>query len=98
MRESGMAEEMSKLTMNGNEIFRLHEVQQKFLFFLARVTGNVDDSCRIIVINQRTAPEHVVQHAENGFFISGNDARGENDAVVFVHGDEAVIVYGNARE
>src|SRR5882672_10966439 len=98
MRESGVAEKMPKLAVNGNEIFRLHELQQEFLFFLARVTGNVDDSRGIIVINQRAAPEHVVQHAENGFFVSWNDARGENDAVVFVHGDEAVIVHGDARE
>src|SRR6266850_7770842 len=95
MCESGVAEKMPKLAVNGNEIFRLHQLQQEFLFFLARVPGNVDDSRGIIVINQRAAPEHVIQHAENGFFISGDDARGENDAVVFVHGDEAVIVYGN---
>src|SRR5229473_3261594 len=98
MRESGVAEKMPKLAVHGNEIFRLHELQQKFLLFLARVTGNVDDSRGIIVINQRAAPEHVVQHAENGFFISGNDTRGENDAVVFVHRDEAVIVHRDARE
>src|SRR6266852_2531835 len=98
MRESGVAEKMPKLAVHGNEIFRLHELQQKFLLFLARVPGNVDNSLGIIVINQRAAPEHVVQHAENGFFVSGNDARGENDAVVFVHGDEAMIVHGDARQ
>src|SRR6266850_4544895 len=98
MRESGVAEKMSELAVHGNEIFRPHELQQKFLFFLARVPGDVDDSRGIVVINQRAAPEHVIQHAKNGFFISWNDARGENDAVVFVHGDEAMIVHGNARQ
>src|SRR6185437_14478082 len=42
--------------------------------------------------------EHVVQHAKNGFFVSGNDARGKYDAVVFVHAHEAVIVDGDARK
>src|SRR6267142_1514732 len=98
MREGGVAEKMPKLAVDGNEIFRLHQLQQEFLFFLARVTGNVDNSRGIIVINQRAPPEHMVQHAENGFFISWNDARGENDAVVFVHGDEAMIVHRDARQ
>src|SRR6266404_5556969 len=98
VRESGVAEKMPKLAVHGNKIFRPHELQQEFLLFLAGVPGNVDDSGRIIVINQRAAPEHVVQHTENGFFISGDDSRGENDAVVFIHGDEAMIVHGDARQ
>src|SRR6266446_4213475 len=98
VRESGVPEKVPKLAVHGNKIFRPHELQQEFLLFLARVPGNVDDSRGIIVINQRPAPEHVIQHAENGFFISGDDARGENDAVVFVHGDEAVIVHRDARQ
>src|SRR6267143_2119654 len=40
MRESGVAEKMPKLAVHGDEIFWLHELQQKFLFLLARVTGN----------------------------------------------------------
>src|SRR5437879_8128508 len=61
-----------------NKIFRFHELQQKFLFFLAAVTGNVNRPSRIVVVNQRPPPEHMIEHAENGFFIPGNNARGKN--------------------
>jgi len=52
----------------------------------------------IVVINEGAATEHVVKHAEDGFFVAGNDARGKDDAVVFVDGYEAVIVDGDARK
>src|SRR5277367_3040566 len=62
------------------------------------MTGNVNRAGGIVVIDERAAAEHVVQHAEDGFFVAGNDARGKNDAVVFVDGDEAVIIDGDARK
>ena len=62
------------------------------------MAGNVDDSAGIVVINQRAPPEHVIQHAENGFFIPRNDARGKNHAVVFIHGNKPVIVHGDSRK
>jgi non-ribosomal peptide synthetase component E (peptide arylation enzyme) len=34
----------------------------------------------------------MVEHAEDGFFVSGDDARGEDDGVVLVEGDEAMIL------
>ena len=52
----------------------------------------------IKVIDESAPAEHVVEHAENGFFISGNDAGGEDDGVVFVDADETMIVHGNAGE
>jgi len=89
---------MAILAVNGNEILRLDELQNQFLFLLAGVAGNVNGAGGIVVIDESAAAEHVVEHAEDGFFVSGNDARGKNDAVVFVDGDEAVIVDGDARK
>ena len=91
-----MAEEMSIFAVNGNEIFGLNELQEELLFFLAGVAGNVNGAGGIVVVDQGATAEHVVEHAEDGFFVSGNDARGEDDGVVFVDGDEAMIIDGDA--
>ena len=98
MSERGVAEKMAVFAVNGNEIFRLDELQNQFLFFLAGVAGNMDRAGGIVVVDEGTTAEHVVQHAENGFFVAGNDARGKNDAVVFVDGNEAMIIDGDARK
>src|SRR5262249_17769634 len=66
--------------------------------FLTAVTGNVNDAAGVVVIDESAAAEHVVEHAEDGFFVSGNDAGGEDDGVIFVDGDEAMVVNGNARK
>ena len=63
--------------MDWNEVARAHEVQEHFLLFLAGMAGNVDRASVIVVVHKRALAEHVVQHAEDGFFIAGNDARGE---------------------
>src|SRR5262249_34690226 len=81
-----------------NEVARLYELQDELLLFLAGVAGNVNDAAGIVVVDQSPATEHVIQHAEDGFFIAGDDARGEDDRIVFVHRDAAVIVDGDSRE
>src|SRR5690242_14322959 len=40
----------------------------------------------------------MIEHAKNGSFIAGNDARGKNYRVVFVHGNVAVVVHSDARK
>src|SRR5580692_3598091 len=89
---------MPVFPVDGNEITGLDELQDQFLFFLAGVTGNVNGASGIVVIDESAAAEHVVEHSEDGFFVAGNDARGKDDAVVFVDGDEAVIVDSDARK
>ena len=89
---------MTVFTVNGNEIFRLHKLQDKFLFFLAGVAGDVNGAAGIVVIDQSAAAEHVIEHAENCFFVSGDDACGKDHGIVFVDGNEAMIVYSNTRE
>src|SRR5580698_11525243 len=89
---------MTVFPVDGNKIAGLDELQDQFLFFLAGVAGIVNGAGGIVVIDQSSAAKHVVKHAEDGFFVAGNDARGKDDAVVFVDGDEAVIVDSDARK
>src|SRR5579872_6113390 len=84
MRKASMAEKLTIFSVNGNEITRPHKIKQKFLLFLAGMAGNVDQSSVIIVVDQGALAEHVVQHAENGFFIPRNDARRENHGVALI--------------
>src|SRR5882724_10874996 len=98
MRKRGVAEKMAKLTVDGNEIFRFYQLKDEFLFFLAGVAGNVNDPGGIVVVDQSAASEHVVQHPEDGFFVPRNDARRKNDRVVFVDGNESVIIDSDAGE
>src|SRR6202035_1512991 len=51
--ERGVTEEMSIFAVNGNEIFGFHQLQDEFLFFLARVAGDVNGPGGIVVINER---------------------------------------------
>src|SRR5579864_4910483 len=62
------------------------------------MAGDVNRTGRIVVVDEGSAAEHVVEHAENGFFVAGDDARGEDDGIVFVYGDEAVVVDGDAGQ
>src|SRR5438445_12093297 len=93
-----MAEEMTVFAVNRNEVFGFDELENEFLLFLAAVAGDVNGAAGIVVINEGAAAEHVIEHAENGFFVSGDDAGGEDDSVIFVDGDEAMIVDRDARE
>src|SRR6266403_6361021 len=63
--EGGVTEEMTVFTVNRNEIFRLHKLQDEFLFFLAGVAGDVNGAGGIVVVDQGAAAEHVIEHAEN---------------------------------
>ena len=98
MRQRGVPEQLAVFPVNGNEVPRTHKVQQKFLFFLARVPRDVDRSAVIVVVNQRALAEHMVQHAENGFFISGNNARREDHRVPLIESEQPVRIYCDARK
>ncbi len=93
-----MAEELAIFSVDRNEVARAHEIQEHLLLFLAGVAGNVDRAAVVVVIHERALAEHVVQHPENGFFVAGNDARGEDHGVAFVEREQAMIVHGDARE
>src|ERR1700719_303603 len=80
-----------------NEIFRLAELQQDFLFFLAGVAGNVNRGrTSAFIVDENAAAEEVIDHAENSLFISRNLAGRKYDCVVFGDGEEAMIIDRNA--
>ena len=97
--QRGVAEELAVFAVNRDEIFRAHQLQQDFHFFLAGVAGDVDRSgAPAFVIDQHAAAEEMINHAEDGFFVAGNDARGKNYGVVFGDAQQAMIVHRDARE
>src|SRR6516225_2136702 len=98
MRQSGVAEQVAVFAVHGNEVFRFNQLQNELLLFLAGMAGNVDDAGGIVVVHERATPEHVIQHAENGLFVSGYDARGKNDCVVLIDTNKSMIVHGDARK
>src|SRR5271156_1832057 len=98
-REGGVAEKLAVFSVDGNEVFRLHQLQQDLHLFLAGVAGDVDRGrTPAFVIDQHATAEQVIDHAENVLFVSWDYPRGENDGVILFDGHEAVIVHGDARE
>src|SRR5262249_53577294 len=93
-----MAEKMAVFAVDRDEVFGLHELKEEFLFFLARVPGNVNHSTGIVIVDERAAAKHVVQHSEDGFFVSRDDARRKDDRVIFFYGNKAVVVDSNPRK
>src|ERR1700691_3651188 len=80
LSKRSVLEHLPKFAVNGNEIFRLDELKQDFHFFLAAVAGNVNRrGTAAFVVDQNAAPEKMVNHAVDRFFVTGNDARGKND-------------------
>ena len=68
------------------------------MLFLAGVPGNVQRTSAIVVVNQRAAAKHMVQHTENSLFVSRDDAGGEDNGILWIDADQAVIVDGYARQ
>src|ERR1017187_6633266 len=97
--QRGVLEKLAILAVHGDEIFRPHELQKNLHLFLAGVAGNVNGSVTAaFVVNEHAPAEEVVNHAKNGLFVAGNDARGKDDRIVLGDAHQAVIVHGDARE
>ncbi len=97
--ERGVAEKLAVLAVERDEIFRADEIEEEFHFLLASVAGNVDRSgAAAFVVDQGLAAEEMIDHAEDGFFVAGNDAGGKDDCVVLLDTEKTVIVDGDARE
>ena len=85
--------------MDGNKIFRLHQVDDQLQFFLAGVAADVHRRRRAVVVNDvRLAPEQVVNHAIDGFLVARNDPRREHHRVALFDLGVLVIVHRSARE
>ncbi len=89
MSERGVPEQMAIFAVNGDEIFWLAELEDELLLFLAGVAGNVDGAAGIVVIDEGAAAEHVVEHAEDGLVVAGDDARAEDGWVTYVSSTQA---------
>src|ERR1039458_5375359 len=59
------------------------------------VNGSVSAA---LVIHQHAPPEQVVDHPENCFFVSWDNARGKNYGIVLRDAQQSVIVHGDSRK
>src|ERR1700674_4913875 len=90
----GMQLELPIFAVDGDEIFRPYQVDDELQFFLAAVSADVDRRGRAVVVDDEGfAPEQVVHHAVDGFFISGNDARRQHDGIAFFDFRVLVVVH-----
>jgi hypothetical protein len=96
--QAGVLRELAELAVNGHEIARPHQVEHQLHFLHAGVPGDVQRRVHAAVHDVGPAARHVVDHAEDGLLIAGNDARAQNHRVAPVHGDLFVVVDGHARE
>ena len=92
-----MAKQLPIFAVNRYEVARAHQVQHQLLLFLAGVPGNVQQAAAVVVIDQRLAAVHMIEHAENRFFVAGNDARRQDHGVLRIHAEQPVIIHGDPR-
>src|SRR5215470_16325282 len=62
------------------------------------MTGNMNRSSSIFVVNESATPKHVIEHAADRFFVARNDPRGKDHGVVLFDGDETMVVDSDARK
>jgi len=63
------------LAVNGNEVFRLHQIDNKLKFLLASVSAYVDGRRRSVFVDYvRLAAEQMVNHAVDRLLVAGNDS------------------------
>ncbi len=98
-RQCRVTEKLPVFAVHGDEIFRLHKLQQDFHFFLAGVAGHMNRrGPAAFVIDQHAPAEEMIDHAKNILLVTGNDSRGQNHGIVFGDVHQAVIVHGDARK
>ncbi len=98
-RHLGMQLQLPVLAVDGNEIFRLHQIDDQLQFFLAGVPADVDRRRSPVFIDHvRLAAEQVIDHAVDRLLVAGNDARREHDRVALLDLGVLVVVHGRARQ
>src|SRR4029077_17511465 len=96
--EGGVAEKLAVFAVNGDEIFGADEGEEELHLFLAGVAGDVNGrGAAALIIDEDAAAEEMVNHAEDGLLVAGDDAGGEDDGVVLVDFKHAVVADGDAR-
>ena len=71
VRQRGMAKELPVFSVNRDEVARTHQVEHQLLLFLAGVPRNVQQAPAIVVIHQRLAAVHMIEHPKNRFLVPG---------------------------
>ena len=95
----GMQLELAVFAVDRDEILRPHQVDDELQFFLAGVSADVHRRVRAVVVDDvRFAAEQVVHHAEDGFFVAGDDARRQYDGVALFDFGVLVVVHRRPRQ
>ena len=93
-RELDMLLEMAIVPMDRDEELGPQQVHHQLQLFLAAVSAHVDQPVAAVVIDHvRLPPVKMVDHAINPSFVSGNDARTQQDRVAGLN--LGVFVIGN---
>src|ERR1700722_12439867 len=96
--QRSVAEELPVFSMQRNKIFGAHELEQYFHFFLARVTRHVNRRrSSAFVIDEYAPAEKVIDHTEDGFVVSGNNAGRQNHGIGLGNAHQPVVVDRDAR-
>ena len=94
-----MLMELPILAVDGNEILGSNQIEHEPQLLGAGVPGDVDGRLApVVVMDAGAAAIKVVNHAEDGLLVTGNDARGNDDFVVGLNREPAVVVHGHAGE
>src|SRR5207237_3426763 len=96
--QPGVLGKLAEFAVDGHEETRANQVQHQFHFFHTGMAGNVEGRVHVPVQDIGAAPRHVVDHAEDGLLVAGDDARAEHHGVALFHRDMFVVVHGHARE
>ena len=96
--QAGVLGKLPELAMNRHEIARSHQIQHQFHLFHAGVSGDMHRRIHAAIHHVGAAARHVVDHAEDGFFVARNDARAQHHRIALLHRDVLVIIHGHARK
>ena len=96
--QAGVLGELAKLAVDGHEVARAHQVQDQLLLLRAGMAGDVQRRVHAAVQDVGAAARHVVDHAEDGLFVAGDDAGAEHHGVALFHGDVLMVIDGHARQ
>ena len=90
--------ELAELAVDGHEVARAHQVEDQLLLLRAGMAGDVQRRVHAAVHHVGAAARQVVDHAEDGLFVAGDDARAEHHRVALFHGDVLMVIHGHARQ
>ena len=95
----GVLLEVAEVAVDGDEVLGADEVDEEALLFLRAVAGDVDESLVAVVVDDvGFAAAEVIDDAEDGFLVAGDDAGAEQDGVAWINVRVLVGIDGGAAE